>query len=109
METISRKDFELLCKHLKGEPFEVDYKTAERLVGLGYLELTNIPTSDPAALGLKYKVIVSENGIVACDHYGVDRKDLSQASFRSWLAIWLSFAALVISLLDFCINAADLL
>ena len=96
MDDITRSEFWILWSHRNGAPFEAPMDSIHFLLEQDLLTLTDVPVSDADKLGIRFKVFVNREGIRACEHFRDDYFDRRWTSIRSWIAIAISVASLII-------------
>ena len=99
MNKLTNSEFWTLWRHKSGNPFDLSMNKAYYLLEYGYLSLSKEPSSDIEKYEMRFKVLVTRDGIHAAEHHKDSYFEARWTSFRAWLSLGVSVVALVVSIL----------
>ena len=94
---LTRYEAKLLKKLYKKGPLHIDNSVAEALMDKGLINYEEQPSVN-SILRPDEKYVLTNDGKLAYEQYSEYHEELRKASFRSWVAIFISILALLLAL-----------
>ena len=94
---ITREESQILKMLYKKGSAHIDEAAANSLLDKGLVKYENEPAIN-SVLRPDEKYVITNDGKLAYEHYYEHREEIRKVSFRSWVAIALSAAAIILSI-----------